>query len=69
MKCKECGRPMRLDDVDRNFKGNEDKYWVCEHCMTSCIEQVRYGQTWRELWHSENDGCVDHTIKHEIRFR
>lgn len=69
MKCRECGRTMRLYSVDVNFKGNKDNYLVCDHCMTSCIEQIRYGQTWRELWHSENESVVDYTIKHEIRFR
>lgn len=69
MKCRECGRDMRLDNVNRKFKGNEVNYYVCEHCKTDCIEQSRYGQTWRESWHSENEGVVDYTIKHEIRFR
>lgn len=64
MKCRECGRAMILDV--RIFKGNEDKYWICEHCATSCIEQIRYGQTWRELWNSENESAVDHIIKHKF---
>lgn len=69
MKCRACGLEMALDDVNVNFKGNKDNYWICENCNTSCIEQIRYGQTWRELWHSENESVVDYTIKHEIRFR
>lgn len=28
MKCKECGAEMYLDDVDRNFKGNYDNYYL-----------------------------------------
>ena len=32
MKCKYCNSEMRLDDVDYNFKGNKDNYWICEKC-------------------------------------
>ena len=32
MKCKYCNSEMRLDDVDYNFKGNKDNYWVCDNC-------------------------------------
>ena len=32
MKCKYCGKEMSLDDVDYNFKGNKDNYWVCDNC-------------------------------------
>lgn len=45
MKCKFCGKQMRLDDTDFNFKGNFDRYWVCE-CGASAFERVRYGITY-----------------------
>lgn len=61
--CKECGAKMYLDDRDFNFKGNYDNYWCCEECPTSCIEQVRYGQPFKEIWHSENNGVKDYTIR------
>ena len=61
--CKECGAKMYLDDRDFNFKGNYDNYWCCEECQTSCIEQVRYGQPFKEIWHSENTGVKDYTIR------
>lgn len=68
MICRECGAKMYLDDKDFNFKGNYDDYWNCEECQTSCIEEVRFGQSFREIWHSENNNEVkDYTIKHKIQ--
>ena len=61
--CKECGAKMYLDDRDFNFKGNYDNYWCCEECQTSCIEQVRYGRPFKEIWHSENNVVKDYTIR------
>lgn len=67
MICKECGSGMRLDTKDRHFKGNYDNYWICDNCLTSCIEEVRFSQSFNEIWHSENNGEVkDYEIKHEI---
>lgn len=63
MNCKECGKPMILDDRDFNFKGCYDNYWNCENCQTSCIEQVRFGESFKEIWHSENVLVKDCTIK------
>jgi len=67
MICRECGAKMRLDDVDYDFKGKYDNYWVCDNCQTSCIEEVRFSQRFREHWHSENDGVKDETIKYNIQ--
>ena len=52
MKCIKCGSDMTIYDVDYNFKGNEDVYYVCknEDCLTSCIKSIRYFQTWKEEW-------------------
>lgn len=58
---------MFLDDKDYNFKGNYDNYWCCEECQTSCIEQVRFEQSFKEIWHSENNGIKDYEIKHQIK--
>lgn len=43
MICKFCGVKMTLDDVDKNFTGNQNNYWLCYHCGTSCFELIRYG--------------------------
>ena len=67
MICKECGSNMILDDKDYNFKGNYDNYWCCEKCQTSCIEQIRFAQSFKEIWHSENDEVKDYVIKHQFK--
>lgn len=66
MVCKECGSVMYMDDKDYRFRGNYDVYWNCPNCQTSCIEEVRYGQNFREHWHTENDEVKDYTIKHPL---
>ena len=45
MICKYCGNKMRLDDVDYNFKGNQDNYWICDNCHASAFEKIRYGKS------------------------
>ena len=63
MICNECGSTMVLDDRDFNFKGNFDNYWNCSKCATSCIQEVRYGKAFKEIWHSENNGVRDYIIR------
>lgn len=58
MICKVCGAEMYLDDKDFNFKGNYDNYWFCEKCQASCIEEVRFGKSLKESWHSIYDDWV-----------
>lgn len=67
MICKECGSKMFVDTKDRRFKGNYDVYWICEKCQTSCIAEIRFGQLFKENWHSENDGVKDYVIKHQLK--
>lgn len=50
MICKNCTLEMRLDDVDFNFKGNKDNYYVCDNCNVTCIEKIRYGKQSSVLW-------------------
>ena len=45
MICEYCGTEMRLDDVDYNFKGNQDNYWICENCNARAIEKIRYSKS------------------------
>lgn len=44
--CPVCKEKMILDDIDYNFKGNQDEYFICEtdNCMTSAFVKVRYGK-------------------------
>ena len=60
---------MYLDDEVFDFKGKYDRYWNCPKCLTSCIEEVRFSQRFRELWHSENDGVKDEVIKYPIEIK
>lgn len=48
-KCKFCGKEMFLDDVDYNFKGNQDEYWSCidNHCNYYIIARIRFGKLWK----------------------
>ena len=51
MICKYCGKEMNLDDVDFNFTGNKDKYWVCDNCNANAFEKIRYGKSGKvEFW-------------------
>ena len=45
MKCKYCGKEMWLDDVDFNFKGNKDNYWICREFYATAIEKIRFNRT------------------------
>ena len=68
MVCRECGAEMYSDDKDVSFKGCFDEYWICPNCQTSCIEQVRFAQSFKEIWHSKNgDEVKDYEIKHKVR--
>ncbi len=74
MICKECKKQMILDDRDYHFKGNMDKYWLCEHCHTTCIEEIRFNQSFKEHWTLRYFNTLFHeymiikefTIKHVI---
>lgn len=44
LKCNKCNEQMYLEDVDYNFKGNQDEYWQCNNCGNSCFIKVRYGK-------------------------
>lgn len=68
MICKECNAEMRKDDVDKSFDGCMDVYWECDHCQTCCKEKIRFNQSWKEIWHSENgDVAKDYEIVNKIQ--
>lgn len=68
MICKECNNEMILDDEDFRFKGNTDKYWLCENCHTSCIEEIRFNQSFKEHWLNE-EKHIDYSIKKNINIK
>ena len=45
MQCKFCNTKMRLDDVDYNFYGNKDNYYICDNCQASAFEKIRYNKS------------------------
>lgn len=47
IKCPECGNKMRLDDIDYNFKGSQDNYYVCDHCHEALVQKIRFGKVWK----------------------
>lgn len=68
MTCKECNAKMRKDDVDKMFNGCMNIYWLCDHCNTSCIEKIRFNQSWKEMWHVENgDVVMDYEVVKKIK--
>ena len=42
--CKNCGKEMILDDVDYDFEGKQDEYWICRECPEGVFVKVRYGK-------------------------
>ena len=40
--CPRCGNKMDLDDIDYNFDGNQDNYYLCPVCELGGFEKVRY---------------------------
>lgn len=55
MECKYCKSEMRLDDVDFNYKGNKDNYFICDNCNASALEKVRQGETVNVLFIPSED--------------
>lgn len=58
--CRECGYPMVCKNNHKISKGNFDRDWVCsaEGCMTSCVENVRFGNPISENWRTEKGNMV-----------
>lgn len=43
-KCRVCGKPMILNDIDFNFKGNQDEYYDCPFWHESALVKIRYSK-------------------------
>ena len=46
---------MRLDDVDYNFKGNQNSYWICDNCHAGAFEKIRYNKSVSINFDKEDD--------------
>ena len=53
-KCKTCGKEMFMDDLDYNFKGCQDEYWICENCYDSLFVKVRYDKVVKTIYEKHN---------------
>lgn len=42
-KCIYCHNEMIIDDIDYNFKGNQDEYFYCT-CGSALFRKIRYGK-------------------------
>ena len=49
-KCRKCNTEMILDDIDYNFEGNEDRYYLCPKCHSYLIVKVRYRKIIRKTF-------------------
>ena len=43
-KCKKCDTYFYLDDIDYDFEGKQDEYWVCPCCNSTMKVMVRYSK-------------------------
>ena len=61
MQCKHCGCIMVPISELYRFDGNSDIMWSCSdiECLTSCNEEIRFSQTYKEKW-QHFDGVKNH---------
>ena len=57
--CQNCGAEMVLDDINYNFKGCQDEYWLCEQCQSSFFIKVRYGKVCSRKFSLGESGGLD----------
>lgn len=64
--CKNCKNEMIQDDVDFNFKGCYDIYFICQHCGTHLIREIRFSQKHRDIWEYSKPNRQE-IIKYKIK--
>lgn len=45
--CPKCKKEMELDDIDFDFPGKQNNYWLCNKCHSSAFDKIRYGKLWK----------------------
>lgn len=50
--CPRCKQLMVIDDIDFNFTGCQDEYYICV-CGLSSFVKVRYGNVCKRLYFDE----------------
>lgn len=58
-KCINCNREMILDDIDFNFEGNQDNYYICSKCNSEIIQNVRFGKIIRNIYIDEDGKIIN----------
>lgn len=43
-KCPKCNDNVIVEDVDYNFKGNEDDYCYCDNCKVNFLIKIRFSK-------------------------
>lgn len=56
-KCIYCKHELEIDDIECNFEGCQDEWWICPHCGASLRVKVRYNKVVAKLFEKgENHG-------------
>lgn len=63
-KCPICGGDIEIEDIDYNFKGNQDEDAYCHHCHVALTTKVRYGTPIKTIVSDIDSGKYIKTIKH-----
>lgn len=45
--CPYCGNLLEVEDIDFNFKGNQDEYLYCFECDRYFLAKIRYNKLYR----------------------
>lgn len=60
--CPLCGEKLDCNGIAYYFKGNQDEYSICNHCHTSFVFYIRYGQV-LEYYKTEKDTETEERIE------
>lgn len=56
--CPVCKQKMYLDDVDYDFKGKFDAWWLCEKCNITAFQKVRFGKSYSITFEDEKGDAI-----------
>ena len=59
LSCPRCGADMYVDDVDYNFDGCQDNYYICPACQLGAFEKVRYKKPCKIKYSDEEGNIYD----------
>ena len=53
--CPRCQTKLVVDDIDFNFKGNQDESLICPNCLIYIYSKIRYGKICKVRIEEPND--------------